>query len=108
MGGRIYDRNEDADLDITDLTEEVARLYQRKQAAGQVTGQVTGQVGSMLLKLKTEKNKRELMVALKLTGRDNFEKLYLRPALDQGLIEMTVPGKPKIRSWTRRDMTGIL
>ena len=31
--GRIYDRNEDADLDITDLTEEVARLYQRKQAA---------------------------------------------------------------------------
>ena len=33
MGGRIYDRNEDADLDITDLTEEAARLYQRKQAA---------------------------------------------------------------------------
>lgn len=29
---RIYDRNEDADLDITDLTVEVARLYQRKQA----------------------------------------------------------------------------
>lgn len=51
----------------------------------------------MLLKLKTEKNKRELMVALKLTGRDNFEMLYLRPALDQGLIEMTVPGKPKSR-----------
>jgi len=30
--GRIYDRNEDGDLDITDHTAEVARLYQRKQA----------------------------------------------------------------------------
>jgi ATP-dependent DNA helicase RecG len=30
--GRIYDRNEDGDLDITDNTLEVAVLYQRKQA----------------------------------------------------------------------------
>jgi len=31
--GRIYDRNEDGDLDITDHTVQVAHLYQRKQAA---------------------------------------------------------------------------
>jgi ATP-dependent DNA helicase RecG len=30
--GRIYDRNEDGDLDITDHTVQVAQLYQRKQA----------------------------------------------------------------------------
>ncbi len=30
--GRIYDRNEDGDLDITDHTALVAHLYQRKQA----------------------------------------------------------------------------
>src|SRR5699024_7856918 len=30
--GRIYDRNEDGDFDITDQTTQVARLYQRKQA----------------------------------------------------------------------------
>ena len=30
--GRIYDRNEDGDLDITDQTTQVAHLYQRKQA----------------------------------------------------------------------------
>lgn len=30
--GRIYDRNEDGDFDITDNTVQVARLYQRKQA----------------------------------------------------------------------------
>lgn len=29
--GRIYDRNEDDDLDITDHTAQVAQLYQRKQ-----------------------------------------------------------------------------
>lgn len=31
--GRIYDRNEDGDFDITDHTIQVARLYQRKDAA---------------------------------------------------------------------------
>jgi len=31
--GRIYDRNEDGDLDITDQTVQVARLYQRKQVS---------------------------------------------------------------------------
>ncbi len=30
--GRIYDRNEDGDVDITDHTHQVADLYQRKQA----------------------------------------------------------------------------
>ena len=30
--GRIYDRNEDGDFDITDSTELVAQLYRRKQA----------------------------------------------------------------------------
>ncbi len=30
--GRIYDRNEDGDLDVTDNTVLVAQLYQRKQA----------------------------------------------------------------------------
>lgn len=30
--GRIYDRNEDGDLDITDHTAQVASLYHRKQA----------------------------------------------------------------------------
>lgn len=30
--GRIYDRNEDGDFDITDHTRQVANLYQRKQA----------------------------------------------------------------------------
>ena len=31
--GRIYDRNEDGDLDITDHTRQVADLYHRKQSS---------------------------------------------------------------------------
>jgi hypothetical protein len=63
----------------------------------QVTGQVTGQVYSLLKIAHGESSRKELMEALELTGRENFEKLYLRPALDQKLVEMTIPGKPTSR-----------
>ena len=41
--------------------------------------------------------KKEMMNALGLKGRDNFEKLYLQPALDQKMIERTIPDKPQSR-----------
>jgi ATP-dependent DNA helicase RecG len=63
----------------------------------QVTGQVTGQVRSLLMAIKGEQSKKELMAALKLTGRDNFEKRYLQPALEGEFIEMTIPEKPQSR-----------
>ena len=47
--------------------------------------------------LRGAMSRKELMAALDLTGRDNFEKLYLRPALAEGLIEMTLPDKPNSR-----------
>jgi len=47
--------------------------------------------------LQNAMSRKELMAALDLTGRDNFEKLYLRPALAEGLIEMTLPDKPNSR-----------
>ena len=37
------------------------------------------------------------MEKLGLKGRDNFEKLYLLPALAAGLIERTIPEKPNSR-----------
>ena len=42
-------------------------------------------------------SRKELMDAIGLTGRDNFEKLYLHPSLEAGLIEMTIPDKPNSR-----------
>lgn len=37
------------------------------------------------------------MEKLQLSGRDNFEKLYLLPSLAAGLIERTIPAKPTSR-----------
>jgi ATP-dependent DNA helicase RecG len=66
--------------------------------AEQVTGQVTGQVSRLLGKLQTaEQSRRELQKSLGLSGRDNFEQLYLKPALEADLIERTIPNKPNSR-----------
>ena len=39
----------------------------------------------------------ELQEKLKLKSQANFRDLYLVPALEQGLVGMTVPGKPTSR-----------
>ncbi len=43
--------------------------------------------------LKCEMSRDELMAALKLKNRDNFQKTYLKPALKNNLIELTLPEK---------------
>ena len=37
---------------------------------------------------------QELMARLELKNRKNFGKSYLEPALDAGVVEMTIPEKP--------------
>lgn len=73
------------------------KIAQVTAQAGQVTGQVTGQVSPLLKIWHEGLSKIEIMAVLGLSGRDNFEKLYLRPVLDEGLLEMTVPDKPNSR-----------
>jgi len=38
--------------------------------------------------------REELQSAISLQDRKSFRKRYLKPALAEGLIEMTIPGKP--------------
>jgi ATP-dependent DNA helicase RecG len=64
---------------------------------GQVAGQLTEPLKRLLSVIKGSMGAKEIMAALDLKGRDNFLKLYLRPALDQNLIERTIPEKPKSR-----------
>ena len=42
----------------------------------------------------------QLMARLGLRSRDNFRKLYLVPALERGLIAMTIPDRPTSRNQT--------
>ena len=65
--------------------------------AGQVAGQVAEEVRRVILVLHGEKSRKQLQEALFLKGRANFEERYLKPALEAGLIEPTLPDKPNSR-----------
>ena len=66
-------------------------------AAPQVAPQVTPQVGELLAVIKGEMSREALQTALGLQDRKSFRERYLKPALADGLIEMTIPDKPNSR-----------
>jgi len=66
-------------------------------AAPQVTPQVTPQVKRLLAVLRVDMTREEIQNALGLRDRKSFRERYLTPALADGLIEMTLPGKPNSR-----------
>ena len=65
------------------------------QATQQVAGEVTGEVRRLLEVLEGVMQRRELQEALGLKHEDHFRNAYLGPALDAGLVEMTIPDKPR-------------
>jgi cell filamentation protein, protein adenylyltransferase len=66
-------------------------------SAPQVTPQVTPQVGQLLLVIQGDISREALQNALELQDRKSFRERYLKPALTDGWIEMTIPDKPKSR-----------
>lgn len=63
------------------------------------TDPVNDPVKRLIKQLKTdEKGIKELMENLGLSHRTHFRNNYLKPALAQGLIEMTIPDKPNSRN----------
>jgi ATP-dependent DNA helicase RecG len=63
----------------------------------EVTGEVTGEVGRLLQVFKGEVSRREIQEALALKHEDYFRKVYLKPAIEAGMVEMTLPDKPQSR-----------
>ncbi len=61
------------------------------------TPQVTPQVARLLFVLKDEMSRGEIQAALGLKDRKSFRSRYLAPALNAGLIEMTIPERPNSR-----------
>jgi len=69
------------------------------QDSDQVNDQDSDQVKQLLDILNTKTlSAAELMILLNLKHRPTFRKNYLRPALEQGLIEMTLPDTPNSRN----------
>ena len=64
---------------------------------GEVTGVVTGEVKRLLAAIKNEMSRKDLQASLGLKHEDHFRNSYLVPALELGLVEMTIPGKPQSR-----------
>ena len=63
----------------------------------QVAPQVSPQVKRLLAILTGEMTRDGLQTALGLKDRKSFRERYLLPALQSGLIEMTIPSKPNSR-----------
>ncbi len=59
--------------------------------------QVSHQVGRLLSVLDDDMSLKEILAALSLKDRKSLRERYLLPALESGLIEMTVPNKPNSR-----------
>lgn len=64
------------------------------QVNTQVTMQVSTQVEELIKIFTGEHTRQDLQDKLKLANRENFRKNYLQSALDEELIELTIPEKP--------------
>lgn len=78
-------------------SESTERISEQGSQPGEVTGEVTGEVGRTLSVLTEERSRLQLQQTLGLSSEENFRQRYLLPALNAGLIEMTIPDKPNSR-----------
>lgn len=60
-----------------------------------VTDHVTDHVSMLIKVIENDISRNELLALLKIRHRQHFTIEYLQPALEKGLIEMTIPDKPK-------------
>ena len=70
------------------------RAEAEERPMNRVTGEVAGEV-RLLQVMSGEMTRQRLQEALGLKHEDHFRKAYLIPALRSGLIEMTIPDKPR-------------
>ena len=70
----------------------------RKTYTGQVTLELTPEVERLVLIMNGEMIRVELHEILSLKDEKNFRENYIQKAIKLGMIEMTVPEKPKSRN----------
>jgi predicted HTH transcriptional regulator len=101
---RILDEAEEQNLPEPRIEEIGMRVrftvYLAESMATEVSRtskeQVTEQVRSLLFCLKTQPlGRRDAMVCIGLSSRPTFVYDYLKPAIQAGFVEMTLPNSPK-------------
>ncbi len=65
-----------------------------------LTLQVTPQVELLIKALSSQMTRKEIQEALQLSDRKNLGNIYINPALQNAVIEMTIPDKPN--SWLQK------
>lgn len=80
---------------IDDVAANQFRVVIPRPRAGASTGEVTGEVLRLLAVMQGEMRRTDMQAALGLKHEDHFRDAYLRPALENGFIEMTIPDKPR-------------
>ena len=98
---RLYEVMETAGLPQPEYRVEAFMLYAtirntKNADAVQDTVQVAVQdtVQDILNYCTTPRSRQEIQEFCKLAGRNNFRKLYLKPLLESGQLQMTLPDKP--------------
>lgn len=91
--------NQDIDqVIVQDKSLKNNYIYQyTQQDTQQDTDQVTDQVEQLVAVLTGEMSRARIQAGLELKDRPHFIESYLKPALEAGLIEMTLPDKPTSR-----------
>ena len=64
----------------------------------EVTPEVTPEVREMLSLIEGEMSRKEIQTILRLKDEKHFREFYQQPAIAQGLMEMTIPDKPRSRN----------
>ena len=86
------------DFFIVTLARQTVTPQVTEQVTDQVADQVTDQVKKLLSTLKTgEKSGKKLIEELNLKHKPTFRMNYLKPAIEAGLIELTISEKPRSR-----------
>lgn len=62
--------------------------------AAQDIALISNHLAVFILKVKGEMSREELQIAAEIKHWERFRKEYLIPAIQLGLIEMTIPSKP--------------
>jgi ATP-dependent DNA helicase RecG len=82
------------DLFVTKIYLEKSGEKFTPQVTPQVTPQATPQVERLVSICNVEMGKKQLMSKLKLKDWKHFYNAYLKPAIVEGLLEMTIPDQP--------------